>query len=187
MTIPTWRGLRRRLWPRLGLSTLRVAVREETLTMIVDTPMAWERAEHYATAEPETLDWLDQMAPGEILFDVGANIGIYGLYAAARGIQVLAFEPEALNAGRLQQHIAINGFVGRITPYVVAITNQSGLDLLHLHGPAVATAAALHAFGAPVDYAGRPFTAVAKQGVYGTSLDDLIERGLPVPTYLKST
>ena len=180
-----YHGLRRRLWPILGWNTLRVLARRHRFTLIVDSWISWERAEAFATAEPETLDWIDSMAAADVLFDVGANVGIYSLYAGARGVRVWAFEPEAVNAGRLQQHIALNGLVGKVTPYVVALADRSRLDLLYLNGPAVLPAAALHAFGRAIDYADRPFNAVATQGCYGTTLDALIEAGLPVPTHIK--
>ena len=50
------------------------------------------------TKEPETLDWIDTMAEGSALVDVGANVGLYSVYAAkARKCQVYAFEPSVFN------------------------------------------------------------------------------------------
>lgn len=68
------------------------------------------RMDTFATKEPETIAWIDAMQPGEVLFDVGANIGIYTLYAASRGIQVVAIEPVLENYTRLVQNIELNGF-----------------------------------------------------------------------------
>jgi FkbM family methyltransferase len=51
--------------------------------------------------------------PGDVVIDVGANIGYYTLLCArlsgAQG-RVYAFEPEAQNFGLLQQNIALNGY-----------------------------------------------------------------------------
>lgn len=43
--------------------------------------------------EPETVAWIDDfIADGEVMWDIGANIGLYALYAAlGPGIRVLAF------------------------------------------------------------------------------------------------
>ena len=55
---------------------------------------AWWRAEHLLDKEPETLDWIRGFADGDVLWDVGANVGAYALLAGRRsGVRVLAFEP----------------------------------------------------------------------------------------------
>jgi predicted RNA methylase len=52
------------------------------------------RADTLLTKEPETIHWIDRMQSGEILVDIGASTGIYSLYAAKRGVQVIAVEPD---------------------------------------------------------------------------------------------
>src|ERR1044071_9834964 len=52
-------------------------------------PEVWEgetrnferwRADTYATKEPDTIAWIDQFVQeGDVLYDVGANIGLYSL------------------------------------------------------------------------------------------------------------
>ncbi len=46
---------------------------------------------------------------GETFADVGANIGLYTLPAAAKKARVLAVEPSAKNRGRLEENLALNG------------------------------------------------------------------------------
>ncbi|MCW0181203.1 MAG: FkbM family methyltransferase [Zavarzinia sp.] len=62
-------------------------------------------------AETE-LHYLDRLVgPGDVVFDVGANIGIYTLQAAplvGSGGLVVAIEPGQLSAGRLAANIALN-------------------------------------------------------------------------------
>src|SRR6185369_11103747 len=57
---------------------------------------AW-RVHTLDTKEPDTIAWLAKMQPGEVLFDVGANMGQYSLIAAKYGLTVHAFEPESQN------------------------------------------------------------------------------------------
>jgi len=60
--------------------------------------------------EPETIDWIAGINPQEILFDVGANIGIYTVAAGVRNIKTICFEPHAGNYNVLCQNISINNF-----------------------------------------------------------------------------
>ena len=58
------------------------------------------RALTFSDKEPETLTWIDGFVDGETLLDIGANIGIYTLYAAKKGITVRAI----VNGGVIMCH-----------------------------------------------------------------------------------
>jgi FkbM family methyltransferase len=88
--------------------------------MIVETPMEQYRYDTFWTKEPETIAWIDDMQPGEVLYDVGSNIGIYTLYAASRGVQVVAIEPVLENFHRLVQNVELNGF-DKVIPIYTAV------------------------------------------------------------------
>lgn len=47
------------------------------------------KAETYFTKEPETIEWIDTFNEGDIFFDIGANIGLYSIYAAKKGLMLL--------------------------------------------------------------------------------------------------
>ena len=54
--------------------------------------------------------------PGSVFWDVGANVGVYTLYAARRGdTRVVAFEPAAVNYFVLSANCEINAFDDRVT------------------------------------------------------------------------
>ena len=56
------------------------------------------RAMSALTKQPATIEWIDSFSPGSVFWDVGANVGVYALYAARRGdAKVVAFEPAAVN------------------------------------------------------------------------------------------
>lgn len=99
----------------------------------------------YNYKEPETLDWIDQwLCDGDTLFDIGANVGVYTIYAALRqpGIRVVAFEPEYSNLHLLRDNVMHNGLCDRVQIYSVALGNRSGLS--HLHIQDMTPGAALH-------------------------------------------
>ena len=62
-----------------------------------DTDMERYRADTFWTKEPETIAWIDSFKPGDTFLDIGANIGIYSLYAGSRGVNAWAVEPHPGN------------------------------------------------------------------------------------------
>ena len=50
------------------------------------------------TKEPETIEWIKSFSKSDVFLDVGANIGIYSLYASiVHGLKVIAVEPMISN------------------------------------------------------------------------------------------
>jgi len=73
------------------------------------------------------------LAPGEIFWDVGANLGYFTLLAAAslkNTGQVVAFEPAQTAFSQLTANIALNPFTNIVT-YPVAVTDREGEALLY--------------------------------------------------------
>ncbi len=143
------------------------------------------RAETLATKEPETIHWIDSLERGSLLFDIGANIGVFSVYAAMhRTCDVYAFEPEAKNYACLNSNILVNGLGRRVKALNVGLHDRTGLEFLNLHD--LASGAALHALGEPVDWRKERFVPKFEQAVLAFTLDELIERfGFPVPDHIK--
>ena len=71
----------------------------------------------------------DYLRPGDRFLDVGANVGLYSIFAAALvGVEGLvdAFEPASIPANRLQQAIELNHLGGRINLHRLAVTDNTG-------------------------------------------------------------
>lgn len=143
---------------------------------------------HYDSKEPDTLDWIDtHFRPGDTVFDVGANIGQYSLYAALRldrNVRILAFEPEALNFAKLNRNVVLNDLVDVVVPYPIAVSDRTAVDTFYSRSFTVG--AALHALGREVTQGDQAFESQNRQGTISASLDDLVERfGMPVPNHIK--
>jgi FkbM family methyltransferase len=132
------------------------------------------------------------------MYDIGANIGLYSLFAAKhlRGnCKVYAFEPEALNHARLSRNIYLNGMSTVVLPCCVAITDELCFNQFYLNpnsfetvtpGEGLVAGSALHSFGAPVDEMGAEFRSFHQQGTVGVSIDHLWrEWGLDFPNHVK--
>src|SRR5882724_5820112 len=93
-------ALAERLHP---LGTRRIG--DQKLSFLVpNTSVKW-RVDTLLEKEPETIEWIDSFKEGEVFYDVGANIGLYSVYAAARRKSpVVAFEPDARNYALLVEN-----------------------------------------------------------------------------------
>lgn len=79
--------------------------------------------------EPETVEWLRRVAPGSVVWDVGASVGPYSLVAAALGAKkVVAFEPYGPSYGHLCQNISINNFDVQIDAWPVMLTDSDDIQ-----------------------------------------------------------
>jgi FkbM family methyltransferase len=87
------------------------------------------RLETFWTKEPATLRWIDGFRHGAGAFwDVGANIGLYAIYAAVvKGCTVLAFEPQPENYAMLCRNILRNELQQWVWPFPLALTDHAGL------------------------------------------------------------
>jgi FkbM family methyltransferase len=142
---------------------------------------AW-RVDTLYTKEPDTIAWINAMQPGDVLYDVGANMGQYSLYAAKRGIRVHAFEPESQNFALLCRNIALNKLGDLITPWPVALTDKEGLDTFHV--TSLVAGGSCNSFGEAVDYHLKEKTFAFQQGCYGITLD-LFTLNHTAPAHIK--
>jgi FkbM family methyltransferase len=135
--------------------------------------------------EPITIRWIAGMAEGAVLVDVGANVGMYSIWAAMiRKVRVFAYEPEAQNYALLNRNIVRNGLAGRVTAYCLALSDQPGYSELHL--ATLEPGGSCHSLGERVDFKHEPATPVYSQGCIAARLDDLVASGVvPQPDHIK--
>jgi len=125
------------------------------------------RVETLFTKEPETIAWMQTFTEGDVMYDVGANVGMYSIWAAAiRGCRVMSFEPESLNYAHLNKNIFLNRLWNEVTAYPIAISDTFGLGSLVLSE--LATGSSGHNFKT------RPNEKFPKQGAFCMSLDMFI-------------
>jgi FkbM family methyltransferase len=143
------------------------------------------RAIWFKDKEPETIEWIDSFQTGEVFFDIGANIGVFSLYAALhRQCDVYAFEPEAKNYACLNKNILLNRLGRRVKALNVGLHDRTCIEFLQLHG--LESGAALHALGEAIDWRKQRFEAKFEQAVMAFGLDDFVAQfGVPVPNHIK--
>tara|TARA_B100001989_G_C24525043_1_gene458144 strand:+ start:905 stop:1732 length:828 start_codon:yes stop_codon:yes gene_type:complete len=82
------------------------------------------------TWEKESLNlWVKLSKISSIIFDIGANNGIYAIVSASinANSKVYAFEPIDLFIGELNKNIMINEFKSRVFPHKLALGHKNGI------------------------------------------------------------
>ena len=72
--------------------------------------------------------------PGDIVFDVGANIGVFTLFAAKQGAQIYAYEPIPPTFEVLQHNIHLHGFDNIAQARNIGLSNRTE-ERLMFHYP----------------------------------------------------
>jgi FkbM family methyltransferase len=165
----------------------RCELMHEGVHVIYSTPTLttkW-RVDTLFEKEPVTIDWIAGFAATEILVDIGANVGIYTIWAAkTRGMKVCACEPEAQNYALLNRNIVLNGLGGQVTAYCIGLSDVTGYSELHLSN--LVPGGGCHSLGERVDFKHEPMKPVYSQGCISARLDDLVAAGaIPVPDHIK--
>lgn len=112
-------------WESL-LPSVKLKVNHTELTFSIPNDKALWIARDAANREPEVYSWIDMCLDEKSLFiDVGANFGLYSLYAALKAqCRVLAFEPQFASYYILSRNIILNDLSDKISLYPLAIANS---------------------------------------------------------------
>jgi FkbM family methyltransferase len=148
------------------------------LKITVATTTEWDMRRFPVRKEPETVAWLSgSLQPGDVLFDVGANVGAYSLIACAVQPQarVYAFEPVPATFAHLYTNVIDNGLEQVAHALPVALSDE---DALLPFGGSAAGAGGASLAGLEVTGGGATVLAMRMD-----TLRDLL--ALPCPTHLK--
>lgn len=105
----------------------------EALSFVVPNNLNYFRTTTFSTKEPETLEWIDNIPKGAVLWDIGANVGLYSVYAAkVRGCQVYAFEPSVFNLELLARNIFLNQLTDKITIFPIPLSDEIKRSTLNM-------------------------------------------------------
>ena len=159
-------------------------------TLAVETPLgplsfvllgrgAGSRAMSLLTKQPDTIAWIDAFIPNSVFWDVGANIGVYSLYAALRpGTRIVAFEPAAINYFLLAANVEANHLDKHVDCLLVGLSNERAIARLEVSQFMPARSFSFRGKKS------RPYP--GRQAALMVSMDQLIEDySLECPNYIK--
>lgn len=112
----------------------------QPVTLIVTTARELKRAAEVPYEGFFLERILGSLRADDVLFDVGANIGLVSLIVASqpqfRNGQVHGFEPEPRNLEHMQRNIRANGLESRVQAHGVALSKEEGTAELFVRGQA---------------------------------------------------
>ena len=130
------------------------------------------RAKTFSYKEPDTLDWIDTINKDTIFIDIGANVGIYSLYASFRTNRVFSFEPDALNFSLLNLNILDNKKDHLIKAFPLSVHSKEIINFLNIQK--YVWGGALSSFANKIDQFENEFTPEIEQGSYALTLDKIV-------------
>lgn len=90
-----------------GHSVIRADVRAyHAARAMYGNPLDWN----------EMTTWRRSLRPGSLFVDVGANVGLYTIWALDIGAEVMAIEPNRRSRDRLSDNLKLNGYSATIVP-----------------------------------------------------------------------
>jgi len=166
-----------------------IKILNKDINFFVPNSLVRWRVDTFFIKEPETLEWIDSFDdnPNIIFWDIGANIGLYSIYAALKfkNIEIVSFEPSTSNLRVLSRNISINKLEDKIKINQFPLTNIENKYLIMKEGDFI-EGGALNSFGESFNFEGNSFNAQNNYQVYGTTINYLLKNNiLLIPDYIK--
>lgn len=140
---PTWRlrtRLRLLLRPASSQRPVAVTLLGQQVSLQLHNGREVDRIASFDHEATLVRHIVDHLKPGDVVYDVGANIGLIGLVLAlhpnGRESRIHSFEPEPRNFQQLERNIAANDLGGRMTPHQLALGAKAGHAGLYVRGTA---------------------------------------------------
>ena len=151
----------------------------------VDSPGSVPQDPNSVRSEPETFEWIrTSLKSGDTLWDIGANVGVFSLYAAIEKTnKVLSLEPSAESYATLNANIRLNGLDEYIQALCFAGSKET--NLLDLFMKDTTSGASHNSIGSSTNQFGE-FDVNGFQSVIAIKLDDLNQiKGVSSPDHIK--
>ncbi|CCB90872.1 putative methyltransferase, FkbM family [Waddlia chondrophila 2032/99] len=147
----------------------------ENLAIFCRSSIEKFRCETFWTKEPETLEWIGRFNSKAIFIDVGANIGLYSLFAASihSKMKIYAIEPLSGNYQSIKENIQLNGF-DQVIPLKIAVSDREGDVPFHILNEESGSSGSQ--IIEPVKESGESFKPVKEEMIHCVTVDNLCKR-----------
>lgn len=154
-------------------------------TFAIPNSLSRWRINSFSTKEPETLEWIDSIPTGSTLWDIGANVGLYSVYAAkSRNLNVIAFEPSVFNLELLARNLFLNKLTDKVCIVPLPLSNQ--INTSEMKMTSTEWGGALSTFGENFGWDGKIIQELFKYQLIGLDMDSVNNKlGISKPEYIK--
>ncbi len=170
----------------LNLNIKKKLLDKEIIFFAPNLIIKW-RVDTLLSKEPNTLSWIDNFQNNKKIFwDIGANIGLYSIYAALKhsNIKVISFEPSTSNLRVLSRNIALNKLSDKISIYQPALSKEENSFMMFQESQFI-EGWSMNQFSNDIKL-NESTNKQQNYKIYGTNIDSLIRNNiLKVPNYIK--
>jgi len=169
------------------ITLIKIKLDDITIIFGVDNYRDFQRAITIKFKEEGTFKFITKnVKPNDVFLDVGANIGVYSILAAAKlGLagKVVSIEPHSINFSSLLKNIALNNKSATIYPLNIALTSKRSFQPFNYYQlDSGSTGSQLGKSG----YDNFHFREKVTEIKFATSIDELVDTDIiPVPTLIK--
>lgn len=132
------------------------------------------RANNFGGEESALGAFLFLINEDDVIWDIGASIGLFSIYSAPHVKKVVSFEPEEEIFSRFSKNIQLNGLNDKIIPWQLGISSNLGEISLNTDG--------LNGNSPSISNLGRH---KSSKYINVNSIDNLISDGFELPSVLK--
>jgi FkbM family methyltransferase len=143
------------------------------------------RVDTFSTKEPETLSWINKFEQNTIFWDIGANIGLYSIYAAKISkSKVFAFEPSVFNLEILARNVYLNKLSSTIS--IIPLPLNDLISFSNMKLTSTEWGGALSTFDKNFGWNGKNINQIFEYNILGVTMNDAHNLfKVPYPDYIK--
>ena len=165
-----------------------IKINKKNIIFFIPNQLTKWRVDTFFSKEPETLKWIDNFSDDKncVFWDIGANIGLYSIYAAIKknNCKIISFEPSTSNLRLLSRNISINNLNDKIKIFTNPLSNKN--KFLNMNEPSFIEGGALNTFGENFDFKGDKLESTMHYQLYGNTINFLLDNKIvDMPNYLK--
>ena len=148
------------------------------------------RSNTFDLEEPKTIQWINKFQKQKkkiILWDIGANIGLYSIYASIvhKNIKVICFEPSTSNLRVLSRNISINKLEKKVSIFQIPLSEKKN-TFSQMNESKFIEGWAMHTFGQKNVLINKNRTVENEYKIFGTNINYILDNKiLEIPNYIK--
>lgn len=170
-------------------SYTKLTILDKKLKFFTPNEITQWRVNTFFLKEPETLEWINNFDDREkiVFWDVGANIGLYSIYASIKfkNISVISFEPSTSNLRILSRNISVNKLENNIKINQLPLADEENKYQI-MNESEFVEGHSMNTFGKNLNFEGESFNGKNSYKILGTSINYLIKNNISdFPNYIK--